>query len=337
MTNLLGHIPGYSASERAYVTPLNWLRATRFDNALIAMQRAHTGIAINDRTASTLAQWVNISTGRGEMPQWLASSVPLLNNIFFAPRFAISRFEALAFPAYAFAKGETEVAKLAAADMTKFIGEGAALLGLLKLGAKAANATDVEVETDPRSPEFGKIKVGSTVIDPWGGEQQVVRNIVQLVTGEKKTVTGKNRGDIVPIPRNETIGRFLESKLSPATSLLWDVSKGATKDQMSAHEGEPFYDQPIGRDFLGQPFSLKDLGISTSASLFLPMSWGDVYDAVQADRAEGGSGIRGALLGATSLAGFGVTTYGEDEGQSRVNPNLVRPAGTRVGGYHVLP
>ena len=334
MTQLLGRIHGYRASERAYVTPLNWLRANRFDNAIVAMQRANG--KVSDRTASTLAQWVNISTGRGELPAWLASSVPLLNNIFFAPRFAVSRFEAFAFPAYAFAKGESEVAKIAATDMVRFIGEGAALLTLLEMGARAQGTSVVEL--DPRSPEFGKIKVGDTVIDPWGGEQQVVRNVVQFITGEKKTVTGKNRGDIVPIPRNETIGRFIESKLSPSTGLAWDLSKGATKAQIAAHEGEPFWDQPIGRDFLGNPFSLKDLGISTSSSLFLPMSWGDIYDAAQADRAEGGSGIRGALLGATSLAGVGVTTYGSGEGEEGLQRTRVpRPAGVKVGGYHVAP
>jgi hypothetical protein len=48
------------------------------------------------------------------------------------------------------------------------------------------------VEIDPRSTDFGKIKVGNIRWDIWGGFQQWVRVASQLATGERKTGKGKN-------------------------------------------------------------------------------------------------------------------------------------------------
>jgi hypothetical protein len=336
LTELAGHIPGMKASERAYVTYLNKLRADSFDEAILGWQRA--GANVTDQRAKLLADWINVASGRGSFPQWAQGAAPLLNGIFFSPRFAVSRFQALTSPGTLAGKAlfhmatgkaglaadELAVSKLAAQDMAKYIGGNMVILGL------AARA-GADIETDPRSPEFLKIRVGDTLIDPWGGEQQVVRNMAQFITGEKKTVTGKNRGDIVPVARNEVAGRFLESKLSPSAGTVWDLGKIPSKADKEAAAGGAPWDQPVGVDFVGQSFTAKDLLTSTGQGLLIPMFISDVVDAIAADRAAGGSGIRGALLGSLSGLGVGVTTYSTDESHG-ASPKT--SSGPDVSPYH---
>ena len=47
-----------------------------------------------------------------------------------------------------------------------------------------------EVEADPRSSYFGKIQVGPSTVDLWGGSQQIARYAAQWITGERKTREG---------------------------------------------------------------------------------------------------------------------------------------------------
>lgn len=358
---LLGNLPGiagrgYRASDRAFAIAGNTLRDTHFDNVMMGWQRADPRIPISDYRAQLLASWVNIASGRGDLPGFLAQSMPLLAGILFSPRFAASRFQAFTYaPTQALKAGaragrtaigkgaegdlskaadELAMAKVAAGDMVKYVSGNLIFMAAMKAAALASGA-DVKIETDPISPEFGKMRFGGTVVDMWGGEQQVLRNVAQFYTGQKKTVTGKNVGQIVEVPRDEVFGRFIRSKLSPSASLGYDWMVGAGKKERQAaiDAGKPMWDMPFAEDFVGQAYTPKDLVTSTGSSLFLPMSWSDIIDAVQADRAEGGSGLRGLILGSTSLLGVGVTTYGsEDTGGQRATPR-----GSGIGGidpYH---
>ena len=60
------------------------------------------------------------------------------------------------------------VRKEAARDLVAFLGIGASVLGLAKMAG-------AEIETEPTSSDFGKIKIGNTRYDIWAGFQQFAR------------------------------------------------------------------------------------------------------------------------------------------------------------------
>ncbi|MCR4341816.1 MAG: hypothetical protein NUW01_18225, partial [Gemmatimonadaceae bacterium] len=186
MSNALNNVPvlggTVQATNRAYTMYLNKLRVDVFDNAVAAWDRV--GLANRPNEEKGLAMFVNWATGRGDLPGQLNQAAPLLNSLFFAPRFAISRLETPFAPIVLAAKGQGEAAKLAAADLTKFVGAGLSLLTLAKMGG-------FQVEADPRSSSFGKVVIGPHTIDIWGGFQQNARYTAQFITGQSKSYDGR--------------------------------------------------------------------------------------------------------------------------------------------------
>jgi len=135
-------------------------------------------------------------------------------------------------------------------DMAKLIGAGFTVLALAKLGG-------ADVEDDPRSTDFGKIKIGNTRYDIWGGFQQYVRFFAQLFTGQTKSaMTGKMSSLDGKGPfgrtRSDVIETFARSKLAPAPALGWNLMSGRNII------GEPVTPQSIAEDLV-EPLILKDL------------------------------------------------------------------------------
>src|SRR5690606_18698368 len=106
--------------------------------------------------------------------------------VFFAPRLVASRFQlVLGQPFYG---GTARTRKLIAQEYAKFL-TGIGLVYLL------SGLMGAELEFDPRSSDFGKIKVGNTRIDPLAGISQVTVLLYRLGSGQIKT----GRGRIEPI------------------------------------------------------------------------------------------------------------------------------------------
>lgn len=221
MSNLAERIPVWGklvqASSRAYVGYLNKLRVDVFTQ--LAARFEKDGIATPENLKS-LASYVNNATGRGDLGK-LNTSGAVLNNIFFSPRLIASRFNMLN-PVW-YAKQTPSVRKEALLNMAKFIGTGATVLAVAK-------ASGADVESDPRSTDFGKIKIGDTRWDIWGGFQQWVRVFSQIAAGAKKTA----KGDIVPLDKTKypfttrlnVTSDFLRGKLAPVPSLALELMDG---------------------------------------------------------------------------------------------------------------
>lgn len=73
------HIPGVAASERAYVTYLNRIRADVFDALVDQLGR---GGQVTLEEARVIANFVNASTGRGSLGKAEAAAVPLATVVF---------------------------------------------------------------------------------------------------------------------------------------------------------------------------------------------------------------------------------------------------------------
>lgn len=223
MTNLLQKVPVLGklieATERAYTSYLNKLRFDIYNQITKKFQRE--GI-IDDKVYKSLADYVNNATGRGNLGKTLERIAPPLNAVFFSPRLIAARFNFLN-PIW-YAKMPRPVRMEALKSFAEFVGVGISILLLAKLGG-------AEVEEDPRSSDFGKIRVGNTRWDIWGGFQQFARVFSQLATGQRKTTTKKEilelSKDVYPFEtRLDVAFRFLGGKLSPTISLIGDIIRG---------------------------------------------------------------------------------------------------------------
>lgn len=208
------------ASERAYTGYLNKLRVDVFKQ--IAQKFIKEGMDPKKDAGAfrSLAKFVNNASGRGDLGA-LSSSAQALNTVFFSPRLIASRFNMLN-PVW-YAKQHPAVRKEAIKSMAEFVGVGVTVLAMAKAGG-------ADVEVDPRSTDFGKIKVGNTRWDIWGGFQQWARVIAQIGSGYRKTGKGdvmKLSADEFPYDTRYDVGRrFLEGKAAPIPALALELLRG---------------------------------------------------------------------------------------------------------------
>lgn len=288
MTNLAEKIPVIgkviAGSERAYVAYLNKMRVDIFTMYAKELTNYEKGVTPETRPDlyEGLAAFVNAATGRGELGD-LEPAAQVLNSVFFSPRLIASRINMLN-PIW-YASLPKEVRIMALKDMAKMIGLGATTVGLFSLvpGSKT--------ETNPNSPDFGKIHVGNTRWDIWGGFQQYIRLASQLFSGYEK----KSNGNIVPLgtkfneqTRADKLISFFRGKLAPVPSMTADVLSGKTAT--------------------GEDVTLKD----EAREHLIPMIGNDVADAW---KEQGPASM--LFTGLPSFLGVGTTTYEQKSSSSK--------------------
>jgi hypothetical protein len=288
MNNLAEKIPiigrFVKGSERAYVGYLNKLRVDLFRDWTQAFENEGHTIQNSPDLYKGAASFINNTTGRGGITDMLERASPLLNSVFFSPRLIASRLNILGLSDIAsvgngfYGKLPKEIRIKALQDLGKFVGVGLSVLGLAKLAG-------AQTESDPRSSDFGKIKVGNTRYDVWGGFAQYVRFFTEMLSGETKspatgTVTKLNGGGAFGRTRADVAVSFLRGKLSPIPSMAWDFA--------------------AGRNSVGQPVTVGDEALSH----FTPLLYNDISEAYQS------GGLPAAIPAAlASTFGVGVQTY----------------------------
>ena len=264
-------IPGIAASERAYRTTLNMLRLYNFSK--IAKQ--WEGTSKNTKDYKKLVSFINHATGRGDLPKFMKKYSEEMNWMFFAPRmhFGIAQTWTDGF------KGSKEARKIIAGTMAKALGSGLAVLGLAALAG-------VDIEGDPRSADFGLIRIGDTRINFWGAHQSLARMMVQSMMGEKKSTT---TGMLYDKKRVEVLTDYLRTKMNAAPSLVLDLSRGYNMF------GERIQPTVEGR---GEVL-LKS---------FTPLVWQDMYEAYQYNGMS-----QAAIIAPLAMHGIGAMTYQNNE------------------------
>lgn len=304
VSNVAERIPGIGAvvrgSNRAFATYLNEMRHGIEKQVLKDLPQDMR----TPERMQFLADWLNHSTGRGDLG-WFKDYAPTLNSTFFSPRYAVSLVQRHtdAIKAAGQLVGNVArrealdpVAKEIAGSMLAFYGTGLTVLGTMK-------AAGLEVGLDSNSPNFGKFKVGNTWYDYWGGLSQDARLISNIVSG--KSVSGRT-GTEYDQRFSESILNFLRNKLAPGLpTVATDVMVGRTGDQLPltgnldpATNARQFAQQFAGMDVAEELTPGGELGRQLG---FLIL--GEIVSGWQADKIKGalGGGIAGGLgLSSTS-------------------------------------
>lgn len=290
MSKLAKKIPLVSASSRAAVAYLNKLRVDAFAAGAEAYQRLGITFQNNPESFKALAKYINITTGRGQFTNQKADSIlTALSFVLFSPRFWASRLQfLLGYPLY-MTGSNSYIRKMYSKDLTMFLAFQSLLYGLWQIYGYFMDddddeADNVTFELDPRSTDFGKLREGDTRIDLWGGLQQNIRFMAQMMRGQKKVygsdeIVEFNEDRYGPTWESEGI-RFFRGKTSPIISFAWDMA--------------------AGRDMFGKPTNIKDELIE----LFEPMIWNSAVEAYR----EGGFKSM-TMTTALSMFGAGVQTY----------------------------
>lgn len=299
MSRLTGKVAGVAGSQRAYATFLNKTRSDVFDHFWESLPLEAQTI----ENAQRYAHFINAATGRGSIPAALKDLAPALNAAFFSPRYFVSRFESNGMGVQALAdvaKGVATrqsldpVSKQIAGDVLKFYAAGASALTM-------AAAAGANVELDPRSSDFGKIKVGDTRYDIWAGNQQIARFIAQEASGKRNS-----GGTVSDVGRNAVALNFLRSKLAPLPGLAWDTLKGTT---------------PTGDKVDATPAGIRRILFNE----FVPMIAQDLISGAQ------DAGAVGAVKTLPTILGVGTQTYAPTEaaGTARRPTRSVAPRPAR--------
>lgn len=268
----IGHLVG--KSNRSYTGALTNLRFDVFKNIVNDMKTA--GKEMSKEELDSLAYYINVSTGRGGKPGgWLDKNGAALSQGLFSPQLWASRLKPLSLKYYYDLKGPAR--KLALQNAGTFAGVAGSVLTLAALAG-------AQVETDARSSDFLKIKVGDTRYDILGGFQQNLVFAHRLITGEKKST---RNGAITELaPKYGGADRF---------TLLFDLIQNK----------EAPVPATISRVLKQQDRAGNDLTIGGEiAGLTIPLSMQETFDQV---KKKGIVGIPGSLPG---YVGLGSQTYG---------------------------
>lgn len=317
MSTLLDKIPGVRATGRATMDAGNVMRM----NAWVSLAEKAEALGrdpMNDeKLAQSISDFVNTATNRGKAKLYgtglnLENQAVALNAVFFSPRKTFSTLN-LMNPAY-YASLDPFVRQQALKSLLAHAGATVTILTL-------ASMAGAEVGLDPRSADFGKIKIGDTRIDISSSEQQYVRMAAQLITGQYISTTTDKLTQLgvgyKPMTRLDILTRQIQSKESPVAAFVTDLLKG------QQYNGQPLDFNPDITDENSEmvqrltPFVYQDLlAIAKSDPNLLP-------------------------LGAISFFGGMTETYGPAKAASPYGYGEKRPAsgggssGTSTGGSNI--
>lgn len=234
----------FTASQEAYNGAALRMRADLADKFIEQAEKQGIDM-LNDKVqAESIGKLVNSMTGRGNIGK-LEVFGKEVNAALFSVKYLKSNWDFLT--AHAFDSSMSKYAKKQASmNLVKTIGVTAGVLAL------ADQLWPGSVDYDPRSANFGKIKIGATRFDVTGGMSSIAVLAARVATGEKKNsttgkVTSLTSGKFGSSSRWDELLQFGQNKSSPAA--------GAVISWMR------------GKDFKGEKPTLE----STAKSLVTPL------------------------------------------------------------------
>jgi hypothetical protein len=285
--NILEKVPvygkGVAASDRAYsggLTKLRYNLAKDWIDKLGGIDKFTKDFS--DKEMKDIGEVINTFTGSGGKPGGITEKhMQTLATTLFAPRLWTANLNRLN-PMF-YARLSPVARKRALEYQASFFALAGSVLGL----AAAAGAT---VVWDPRSADFAKIKVGNTRYDILGGQQQNIRFLGQMITGQKiNSANGKMStiGEGIAPSRFDNAVDFAFNKANPLI--------GFAKRQLEK--------KPDGTDKYGN----KTNTLLEAAQLLTPLNIQSAVDTYN-DTGKKGQSI---VMNLPGFAGFGAQTYGD--------------------------
>lgn len=273
------------ASSRIHNTFLNQLRFGVMKDIVRSWEKG--GVPATDQELEILSRHLNFATGRGSLGpgEKIAKE---LSAVLYSPRFFASRFQ-LPYPTIEAAVKAgpnpvtNRVLRESARDLVAFVGTGVLIATLLNK-TKAAR-----VETDARSPNFGRARHGDVTWDYWGGYQPIARYTWQIISNQGKNIRTDKVSDGAG---NDAVWRFIRTKLAPAPGAAIDLTARRT---ITGQKVEP----------------TAEFAVDSGKQFFLPLFAQDVLQVAE----EEGWGNAGKA--APSAIGVGVQAIDSDDRESR--------------------
>jgi len=296
-SNLAERIPVFgkvvAASERQYRTFLNLLRTDAFYKFL----DSHPNATQAEMTA--IADVINVFSGRGNPGKW-GGVMSSLSTVGFAPKYALSRIQTPDMIRKYWK--EPRIRKEIAKDYAATAAFGGSILLL-------AHLNGYEVGMDPRDADFGKVRIGNSRFDVWGGLQQPMRAIFRSIlwatdsqgwSGQGLTKSEKGMDPL------ELVGQFASYKLAPLVTVPYEWVGGKSV---------------IGEDVpsLKSVFDASKEGLGAGALEAGKMVGGAIVPMMMEDIAEAYRDDPGMAIPVASavLLGIGASTYEDREGTIR--------------------
>lgn len=212
----------FKASDNAFTAQAHMSRVDAFAHYYQIAEK--NGVDVTDKAElKAIGKLVNTLTGRSSIGKW-EPQADILNVGFFAPRLFVSHIDTITQPALGRTKFQRQQASI---NLVKIIG------GITMVLAIADALDDEAVDWDPRSANFGKIKVGNTRFDVTGGMSSLAVFAARMISGESKSstsgiITEINSGDFGSKTKMDVSVDFMKNKFSPAFSTGLHVFEGKT-------------------------------------------------------------------------------------------------------------
>lgn len=284
-----------AGSERAYDGGLTRLRASLWKHNLQAFGDSPEAAAqaLGQKGLEGLAETINTLTGRGGKKGGLVTKhINTLAETLFSPRLWASRLEPL---------NPVFWKRIGPAGRREAIQSLASFAGVASLVLEAAHAAGADVETDPRSSDFLKIKVGDTRYDILGGFQQNLVFGWREISGEKKSSTS---GEVKKFAKG--IPDLFKDNPLPVDNGFGSTNRLKIASDLAGNKLNPVLASGVkivrGTDAGGQPTNpYTEIG-----QLFVPISAQGSYQTIK----DVGSVPEGLLRNAPDFVGIGSQTYG---------------------------
>ncbi|QDP56934.1 MAG: hypothetical protein Unbinned2691contig1000_8 [Prokaryotic dsDNA virus sp.] len=293
MSEWADKVPGVRPSNRAYTGFLNKLRADTFDSIYTKMQEAGVDFKADPKALKDLGTYISNATGRGDLGRF-NSSAPLLTAALFSPRLLAARVNMLRPDLYY--KMHPAVRKQALRDLALF---GGAALTVATLGSLAG----ADVEIDPRSSDFGKLRVGNTRYDILGGFGQYLTLGARMAMFLGGSTYEKLSGEEGP-DHYKTTSTGETKKYNDPSAGLYGQKAGGALTQFFRNKLAPvpsyMVDGFMGENVIGEEFSAGN----DILKRVVPMFAQDVYEMAN----EYGT-AQGVAMSAPGIFGVGVQNF----------------------------
>lgn len=230
----------FKASEVAFTGSALRMRTDLYD--MLSAKAKENGAEMDKKQIEDIGKLINSLTARGKWGE--RGESPVVRLILWAPKMLKGNIDVLT--AHNFGAGlETDFArKEAALNLLKIVSITAILMAI-------ANALKPDsAELDPRSSDFGKIKVGTTRFDITGGAASIVVLAARIIPGLWGDAASKSTTTGLVVPYGLGYGKrspfdalidFVNNKTTPAASVVSSWLKGKNRDNEPWTVGDAAY------------------------------------------------------------------------------------------------